>query len=51
MFSMVSGLKKNNGFTSNNIGVVEMPKENSLDIDNKDDFDRVAQIYKKRSEN
>ena len=30
---------ENNGFTSNNIGVVEMPKENSLDIDNQQDFD------------
>jgi CMP-N-acetylneuraminic acid synthetase len=47
MFSMVGGLKKNNGFTSNNVGVVEMPNENSVDIDNQDDFDRVAQIYKK----
>ena len=42
---------ENNGFTSNNIGVVEMPKENSLDIDNQQDFDRVAQIYKKHSKN
>ena len=42
---------ENNGFTSNNIGVVEMPKENSLDIDNQVDFDRVAQIYKKHSKN
>lgn len=42
---------ENNGFTSNNIGVVEMPKENSLDIDNQEDFDRVAQIYKKHSKN
>ena len=42
---------ENNGFTSNNIGVVEMPKENSLDIDNQQDFDRVAQIYKKYSKN
>ena len=40
---------ENNGFTSNNVGVVEMPKENSLDIDNQEDFDRVAQIYKKHS--
>ncbi len=40
---------ENNGFTSNNVGVVEMPKENSLDIDNREDFDRVAQIYKKHS--
>ena len=43
--------EENNGFTSNNIGVVEMPKENSLDIDNREDFDRVAQIYKKHSKN
>ena len=43
--------EENNGFTSNNIGVVEMPKENSLDIDNQQDFDRVAQIYKKHSKN
>lgn len=43
--------EKNNGFTSNNVGVVEMPKENSLDIDNQDDFDRVAKIYKKLLEN
>ena len=43
--------EKNNGFTSNNIGVVEMPKENSLDIDNREDFDRVAQIYKNHSKN
>ena len=42
---------ENNGFTSNNIGVVEMPKENSLDIDNQQDFDRVAQIFKKYSKN
>ena len=41
--------EKNNGFTSSNVGVVEMPKENSLDIDNQEDFDRVAQIYKKHS--
>ena len=43
--------EENNGFTSNNIGVVEMPKENSLDIDNREDFDRVAQIYKNHSKN
>ena len=43
--------EENNGFTSNNIGVVEMPKENSLDIDNREDFDRVAQIYKTHSKN
>ena len=43
--------EKNNGFNSNNVGVVEMPNENSLDIDNQDDFDRVAQIYKKHSKN
>ena len=43
--------EENNGFTSNNIGVVEMPKENSLDIDNLEDFDRVAQIYKNHSKN
>ena len=30
---------------------LEMPNENSLDIDNQDDFDRVAQIYKKHSKN
>ena len=41
--------EKNNGFTSSNVGVVEMPKENSLDIDNQEDFDRVAEIYKKHS--
>ena len=41
--------EKNNGFTSSNVGVVEMPKENSLDIDNQEDFDRVAQIYRKHS--
>ena len=43
--------EKNNGFTSSNVGVVEMPKENSLDIDNQEDFDRVAQIYKNHSKN
>ena len=43
--------EKNNGFTSSNVGVVEMPKENSLDIDNQEDFDRVAQIYKNYSKN
>ena len=43
--------EKNSGFNSNNVGVVEMPNENSLDIDNQDDFDRVAQIYKKHSKN
>ena len=43
--------EENNGFTSNNIGVVEMPKENSLDIDNREDFDLAAQIYKKRAKN
>ena len=32
--------EENNGFTSNKIGVVEMQKENSLDIDNQEDFDR-----------
>ena len=42
---------ENNGFTSNNIGVVEMPKENSLDIETQEDFDRVAQIYKNHSKN
>ena len=43
--------EKNNGFTSSNVGVVEMPMENSLDIDNQEDFDRVAQIYKNHSKN
>ena len=43
--------EKNNGFTSSNVGVVEMPTENSVDIDNQEDFDRVAQIYKNYSKN
>ena len=43
--------EENNGFTSNNVGVVEMPTENGLDIDNQEDFDRVAQIYKKHLKN
>ena len=51
MFSMVGGLKKNGGFTSTNMGVVEMPKENSLDIDSQEDFDRIARIYKMYSKN
>ncbi len=43
--------EKNNGFTSSNVGVVEMPTENSVDIDNQEDFDRVAQMYKNYSKN
>lgn len=43
--------EENNGFTSNNVGVVEMPKESSLDIDNQEDFDKVAQIFKRHSKN
>ena len=43
--------EKNGGFTSTNTGVVEMPGENSLDIDSQEDFDRVAQIYEKYSKN
>ena len=43
--------EKNGGFTSTNTGVVEMPKENSLDIDSQEDFDRIAQIYKEFSKN
>ena len=39
--------EKNGGFSSTNMGVVEMPTENSLDIDSQEDFDRIAQIYKK----
>ena len=43
--------EKNGGFTSINVGVVEMPKENSLDIDTQEDFDRIAQLFKKHSKN
>ena len=43
--------EKNGGFTSTNVGIVEMPRENSLDIDSQEDFDRIAQIYKKYSKN
>ena len=43
--------EKNGGFTSINVGVVEMPKENSLDIDTQEDFDRIAQNFKKYSKN
>ena len=43
--------EKNGGFTSANTGIVEMPRENSLDIDSQDDFDRIAQIYEKYSKN
>ena len=39
--------EKNGGFSSTNMGVVEMPTENSWDIDSQEDFDRIAQIYKK----
>ncbi len=38
--------EKNGGFSSTNMGVVEMPTENSWDIDSKEDFDRIVQIYK-----
>ena len=43
--------EKNGGFTSTNTGVVEMPKENSLDIDSQEDFDRIVEIYEKYSKN
>ncbi len=43
--------EKNGGFTSTKMGVVEMPSENSLDIDSQEDFDRIARIYKKYSKN
>ena len=39
--------EKNGGFSSTNMGVVEMPTENSWDIDSQEDFDRIVQIYKK----
>tara|TARA_B100001057_G_scaffold149517_1_gene149429 strand:- start:591 stop:1187 length:597 start_codon:yes stop_codon:yes gene_type:complete len=39
--------EKNGGFSSENMGVVEMPTENSWDIDSQKDFDRIAQIYKR----
>ena len=39
--------EKNGGFSSTNMGVVEMPTENSWDIDSQEDFDKIAQIYKK----
>lgn len=41
--------EKNGGFSSTNTGVVEMPTENSLDIDSQEDFDRIAQIYREYS--
>ena len=41
--------EKNGGFSSTNTGVVEMPSENSLDIDSQEDFDRIAQIYREYS--
>jgi len=41
--------EKNGGFSSTNTGVVEMPSENSLDIDSQEDFDRIVQIYKEYS--
>ena len=41
--------EKNGGFSSTNTGVVEMPSENSLDIDSQEDFDRIARIYKMNS--
>ena len=43
--------EKNGGFSSTNTGVVEMPSENSLDIDSQEDFDRIARIYKQYSKN
>lgn len=43
--------EKNGGFSSTNTGVVEMPSENSLDIDSQEDFDRIARIYKEYSKN
>tara|TARA_B100000683_G_C12344372_1_gene496087 strand:- start:35 stop:631 length:597 start_codon:yes stop_codon:yes gene_type:complete len=39
--------EKNGGFSSTNMGVVEMPTENSWDIDSQEDFDKIVQIYKK----
>ena len=43
--------EKNGGFSSTNTGVLEMPSENSLDIDSQDDFDRIARVYKEYSKN
>ena len=43
--------EKNGGFSSTNTGVLEMPSENSLDIDSQEDFDRIARIFKEYSKN
>lgn len=38
--------EKNFGFVSNKIGVIKMSSRNSLDIDTKDDFEKVLSLFK-----